>query len=1445
MREKYRNFRRLTGFLLCCILVLGILPHTTAVVTISNTDDIIAWSQTLPTGTELRKLTWAELVERGYVQTAKTALAYIADNQEVTSPTVIAKMGNLVALCEYAAYLEAQTQSYAVDDLSWASINSRLATLINALQGGSNVRPLFSYMQAVDKAFAKEDWGRFSELSYYINAANLADALVEKASLAAQDVDSLGEAERANLLTVVSRLNTLLKLLGENGAQVSERQKALDWISMAVTRPDDGEAAVRDSLEAITAKIEAYAAADTATEPAETQPVETQADDVQPDETQAVETQPVKTQTDDVQTDETQPVEALAVEPWQVETQPANGLLSDEAAVGEIVAFGAAFAALPADTQKKLQADQSFSADFALISDILEQVDDELDPVEEVNAAIAFILEDTPVTWAGLYRGNYVIAAAYALDLISKMTSDQVGQIKNLDKFKVFCEYAAKLQAEPLMNADIDSMSWVEAANLLYILILGDSAAASGEVNAPGRLFGAVGTGPDNIGYVLYEHMAAADAPMGWSYSEKWDEVKGQFNALFQAYFSKYAAALVKITPDEFKDYPMEELQDKLLLAMELVLYGSMLPGELPEDQQKELEELKELAEQATPYLEPLTADELFEQKNGFLYYYLLTMNLARNPYIDMQSKVLEAVSIAMAQGQLAVLAYVSQTQMLAQEFRALMSDFMNPEVSQDDKEVAIQGWLAKYKALPNNLKSLLTGGALMLQQCEVMLAMLHDGDTDGLPPAYSRIMQNGKPVQVASFYLGSTVPHVVTTTFPTDPTGGEDSYQYVLTLAIPFGMYFTEEMWDSIEVKANGEPLAEGTDYSIEVTPPLAVGYTMCAISFETSWGLDTDIQVTYETEVNSTAWFTWLANGNRSYAYWERLNKTDKTVVGSNKGATMASNYFYLYYNNLGYNSEDGFDKDLGSYNLVLSLKIYKYSNYDKDYYAFDPSGTGSIGMFNPLLQPLFLLSGAEFKLEHATQQQFTVLRDNLVAYEATADGEPVKTDALAAIIRAVLTPPDRRAGAMLVAAVGRENMMKTLYYRGQDGSKFSFDQIDIAAVPEVRPYYGLNAEGVYTQTAPSSVDDTGIYADKNMMYQLDPEVFFSSMGEAVPVGDGGGLMMGGLALGTYTLTEVKAPDGYALNDEVYTIEFFWAAQDPDTNGLISVEGPTNRIGCKLSDSKGNTVFVSTLGDLGLPGGLDELSGMLGLGAGNAPADDKSPIVSNFCAAMALPLGNDRLSLVVSKEVLDGEDEDYTKDFTFNLTMRDPLGNICKNVSYARASNNSTTYKTSLGNVIDWVEDYEFTLKHGESIAFTNVPAGSTYEITEIVDGEEYTTKVYQVTDDGGKVELTDGVETVKAGVVFSGLVDYVGEKYDTILFQNKPVIEEPEDTKPEDTKPNETKPAETKPSTTKPDSGETPKTGDISHPETWLVLLCAAAIGMIVLYGKRKTFLQKEND
>lgn len=100
---------------------------------------------------------------------------------------------------------------------------------------------------------------------------------------------------------------------------------------------------------------------------------------------------------------------------------------------------------------------------------------------------------------------------------------------------------------------------------------------------------------------------------------------------------------------------------------------------------------------------------------------------------------------------------------------------------------------------------------------------------------------------------------------------------------------------------------------------------------------------------------------------------------------------------------------------------------------------------------------------------------------------------------------------------------------------------------------------------------------------------------------------------------------------------------------------------------------------------------------------------------------------SITVSKTVA-GTMGDKTKDFTFKLKM---TGNAPAEIPYAKGKETGTLA------VADGVA--EFALSHGENIVLSEIPVGTTYEITE-VDGASNGYTVESTNSSGTLTKDTD---------------------------------------------------------------------------------------------------------
>ena len=109
------------------------------------------------------------------------------------------------------------------------------------------------------------------------------------------------------------------------------------------------------------------------------------------------------------------------------------------------------------------------------------------------------------------------------------------------------------------------------------------------------------------------------------------------------------------------------------------------------------------------------------------------------------------------------------------------------------------------------------------------------------------------------------------------------------------------------------------------------------------------------------------------------------------------------------------------------------------------------------------------------------------------------------------------------------------------------------DTFTVAEDGTYYKLK-DGTYTETAPTDETKEN-YADENK-YKLEKVVTWNTetvkVSATATVGSDGILRFDGLSAGTYTITEIKAPDGYNMLKDPITINIKWTAPADDvTNG------------------------------------------------------------------------------------------------------------------------------------------------------------------------------------------------------------------------------------------------------------------------------------------------------
>lgn len=665
------------------------------------------------------------------------------------------------------------------------------------------------------------------------------------------------------------------------------------------------------------------------------------------------------------------------------------------------------------------------------------------------------------------------------------------------------------------------------------------------------------------------------------------------------------------------------------------------------------------------------------------------------------------------------------------------------------DKELlknVLSNWLRSFENIPLNLKdprvSFLNGYVQLGGSADYfrdVILRLDSGDYESLPDIVCRNVTDGGDVQIVSYSVGSTLSQKVMTVFPSGD--GE----FVLNFAVSFGL--TPDP-SSVKILSNGKSLVYGTDYMCTVIPAKkAYDKTIIAVKFLKNLGEGSEIIGLYNEEVNSASWYGSIVDGNRSTAYWDRY--VDGVREDSN-------DVIYLQ------NEKRMEDKYINgsSHCYVFGIKIYKYSNYDKMIHGFN-GGTDDwgqsegyipdAGMYDPeTMEPLYLLSGAEFTITGDGLDKVIVLRDNLVAHDLSG-GEPLSSYAVSEISSKASTSP----GGHLVEAMGRDVLLKLLYYRYEQGIK----PLEDVEVDQTDPYYALKTVDAYTQAVPAA-GNTAAYANDGKVYTLEPEGYSAKAGDILPVGDGGGLLIGGLGIGTYTLTETKAPDGYVTCEGPMTVELYWA--DDSGNKIEGCDPNTYdgnlHVHCKITKSNGEDVAV------GSAYFWDASVGSGGLGSVVPPYD---PLMNPMCSVLVYPIGNDRMSLEITKDVF-GNGFGSGKNFNFLLTLRDPETNeVLTDVSWGIFDKSSGQYKAS-DTVISKAENYPFVLADGDRIVFTNIPDGTKYEVSESSVQDDWFVRASGVlpgetTSDGSVVTRSNGKVTV------SGVLNYENSTYSTTAFEN----------------------------------------------------------------------------
>lgn len=148
--------------------------------------------------------------------------------------------------------------------------------------------------------------------------------------------------------------------------------------------------------------------------------------------------------------------------------------------------------------------------------------------------------------------------------------------------------------------------------------------------------------------------------------------------------------------------------------------------------------------------------------------------------------------------------------------------------------------------------------------------------------------------------------------------------------------------------------------------------------------------------------------------------------------------------------------------------------------------------------------------------------------------------------------------------------------------------------------------------------------------------------------------------------------------------------------------------------------------------------------------------------------------------KKTVHGNFGDLGKDFTFNVTFNKAVDKNYGNIAF-EAENGRKVYKandpTQTGvNELEYGVEYVVTLKHGETIAFGNLPADVTYTMVENgkqdVEGTQKVDGIYTVT--GEKTEDNKGTVTASATTAKEEIVNTNQESPDMgVVLDNAPYI------------------------------------------------------------------------
>ena len=266
-------------------------------------------------------------------------------------------------------------------------------------------------------------------------------------------------------------------------------------------------------------------------------------------------------------------------------------------------------------------------------------------------------------------------------------------------------------------------------------------------------------------------------------------------------------------------------------------------------------------------------------------------------------------------------------------------------------------------------------------------------------------------------------------------------------------------------------------------------------------------------------------------------------------------------------------------------------------------------------------------------------------------------------------------------------------------------------------------------------------------------------------------------------YDLTEDKMGSGNnATYQSLDQYGFGWTFNSPVTTYRLRVYVSAKYDTATKTYSKTERTVKYTLVDTSKVDGQTEGTG--GYNAYKATTASFSNIytVRGGSKTPGVPSGQEDPALTVSKTA-NGEFDDQTKSFDFYISFTYPTvaGTEVKPTSTEEGAVDGILAKSGENYVSEFTKvtdntnlgDYKFSLTNGQKIAFVNLPAGTTYTITEAADSQYKVSGMKVVSNNDEKTD--SGVSSAKVGTAYKAMANtnngwiLIGEKHNEINFTN----------------------------------------------------------------------------